>query len=199
MSTRFQDHEGLMHQWARKFHARLMAARLNIEFDDVMGELSLAYTKAMQGFDADRGYTFTAYLGTACHNHFNKYAKRLMLEQYGAESAAEAFEKAGKQGLGYISVQEIEAGDPDGGSFYDAIEDDNTFATPEQVVDAAMTFGDIVRDTTLLPQTRAYLANLINPDVQLSEAVRASINAHAQQIKRQVFARWGITIYKISL
>jgi hypothetical protein len=199
-SLDYRHHIGLMQKWAVKFHSRLVAAGLGVEFDDVMGELRLAFVKSSQGYDPERGYTFTAFLQQCCQNHFNKYANRLMLEQFGCSHADDAAKWAGKQGLGLISVQAIEAAnpDPDGGSFYDGVEDE-TYATPEQLIEAGQTVRDLIGDGSLLPETRAYIARLINPDVEIGDVVRERILARQSEVKKQIKSRWGISLASLNL
>jgi hypothetical protein len=206
-SLDYRDHAGLMHRWALKFHARLQGAGLGVEFDDVKGELALAFVKASRTYKPESGFSFTAYLSRSCQNNFNKVAEKLMLEQFGCTRSDEIEKYSGKTGLGCISVQAIEAsgmlatGSSDGGpadSFYETLPDD-TFATPDEVQDAKMTLRDLVADQTLLPETRAYLAKLINPKVQLSPRVVKRIEKQAPQIRKQIRERWNIRIQNLCL
>jgi hypothetical protein len=199
-SLRYQDHAGLLHKWAKMFHARLAAAQINdATFDDVVGELGVAFTKAAQGYKPESGWTFTAFLQVCARNHFNKYASRLLHEQYGSDEAVD-FNEAALQhrGLGCISVQDMRSPDGEDTDFYSSIEDD-TFARPDEVVDASMTLKRLFSDPTLMPETRAYIALVVDPHMRVSEKVRDRIRRSAAAIRGEVQSRWGVELPCIRL
>lgn len=197
-SLRYSDHTGLLHKWAVKFHARLTAASLGVEFDDVMGELSLAFVKATQGYKPERGFSFTAFLQQCCQHHFNKYADRLMLEQFGCSHADDADEHVGKRGLGCVSIHSMGSDEFGSEDFYATVESD-TYATPEEVQEARMSVRNLINDQTLFPETRAYLAKLANPDVSIPPAAAKRIQARGKEVRQQIRERWGIQLHTMSL
>lgn len=83
-STRYEDHKGLMYRFAMRCYARVRGSGISaLEFDDVLSEMSVSYTKALKSYDPARGITFSAYLGRCCFNDFNKLMEKLELEQFG--------------------------------------------------------------------------------------------------------------------
>jgi len=78
-STQFEDHEDLIHKFARKAFGRLQSAHDNMmTYDDVFQEMSVAYIQAAKAWKPDYGVTFTAYLGRAIWNNFNHLADKLI-------------------------------------------------------------------------------------------------------------------------
>lgn len=195
-SIRFQDHEGLLRKLAKRYYARLLGAQImGLDFDDVMGELSLAFVKAAKGYDPQSEFSFTAFLGRCCQNHFNKYAKRLMLEQFGEEAPVDLDNSgATRFGLGYISADAMGFVDDTGStlmSLYEFVESD-TFATPEEACNAGMTLKAIINDPTLSVETRVYISILANPLMEVSEKVRERIRSGSLSIRKEIGARFGV-------
>lgn len=194
-SLKFQDHQGLLMKLAKKYYGRLLSAQIpSTSFDDVMGELSLAFVKAAKGYDQGSEFTFTAFLGTCCQNHFNKYAKRLMLEHFGTESARDLEDgEYSNMGLGTISVEDMRGGadeDNDEGLF-DRLADDGAVA-PEDRINAEMTLNTIVNDKTLSAETRVYISMLANPALAISDAAKKRLRATTGMIRRELAARYGV-------
>lgn len=100
--TDFSSHRGMILTMARKGWGRLQEAGVVMDFDDVFQEMLVIYCKVVKGYDASKGITFTAYLGRAIWNDFNKFAERLINDQCG---------------LGLVRVSEI--GADDGMDFYE--------------------------------------------------------------------------------
>lgn len=196
-SLRYQDHVNLIRKKATMYYARLQAAQImGVEFDDVMGELGVAFTKAAAGYNPESEYAFTTYLGTCMQNHFNKFATKLMLEQFGQDRAfdPENGETWGARGLGYISIEEATAMDEEGNSMgYASFEDDAT-PNPERVLDAMQRLAEIVHDDTLLPETRVYIGLLANPGKTTTNLVRERVKAKSAEIRKEVEERWGVTL-----
>lgn len=194
-STRYQDHEGLLRKKAKLYYSRLLAAQImGVDFDDVMGELGVAFTRAAAGYDPQSEYVFTTYLGRCCQNHFNKYAAKLMLEQFGTEAGCDLELGLTNRGLGYIS---IEALSPNDAHALDVMADEG--ATPGEQIDAGIAIANIINDASLLPETRAYIGAQVNPDLKLSPAIQQRILSRQQEIRKEVQERWGVRLTSISL
>jgi hypothetical protein len=112
-STQFEDHQALLHKFARRGFARLQSARINdVDYDEVFGQMTLYFVQAQQKYNAALGWTFAAYLGRVCHNNFQKWAETLTVE---------------KMALGLISVEDMVGGEDDETSvadFYEFHQDD---------------------------------------------------------------------------
>lgn len=197
-STKFEDHKGLLHKWAVKFYARLLVAKvIGIDFDDVLAELNIPFVHSQRAYRAEKGYTFTAYLGRACQNHFNKYAERLLCEQYGDNAADRGFdpETSVEGGLGYISIGQM--GEP-GFDFLETIEQ-SAFAAPDDVMDAKMTLSAIDSDASLLEETRAFIAYLASPADALPDDMRKRIKSKGNKVRAELQSRYGVEFREIRL
>lgn len=198
MSLRYEDHKGLIYRLAMRYHKRILASKIpGVEFDDVLGECNVAFVKATRGFKADRGFTFTAFMGRVVQNHFNHFAERLSLEHFGQTTALDlddSLEFQNKTGLGYVSVQDLDfEGDP-----YEAMED-ATYARPEEVIDARMTINNVLRDVTLSPLTRAYIALVVDPHCPVPDATKEKIRNAQASVRLELSLRWDVKIPTIRL
>lgn len=80
-STDFKDHEKLLHKFTKGGFARLRGAGIDgIEYEDVYQEMCVSFVRAAKSYNPDAGITFTAYMGRAVINNFNKHADRLIRE-----------------------------------------------------------------------------------------------------------------------
>ncbi len=77
-STDIRDHEGLVRNMARKALGRLIENRVVVDFEDVYQDMCVSFVKAAQTYDPDRGITFSAYMGRAAYNNFNRTAERMI-------------------------------------------------------------------------------------------------------------------------
>jgi DNA-directed RNA polymerase specialized sigma24 family protein len=78
----YEEHQGLIHKLAKKGWARLEAAHVGgVDYEDVFQNMSMSYVRAAEQFNPNMGWSFTAYLGRACLNNFNKWAEKLCSEQ----------------------------------------------------------------------------------------------------------------------
>lgn len=194
-SLKFEDHRGLIIKNARRYHARLLGGCvMGVDFDDVFGELSHAFVKAAKGYNTESEFTFTAFLGTCLQNHFNKYAKRLMIEQYGVESPTEG-EFSG--GIGYISIEDMGLDDDSDG--YQGFETfaDEAGATPEDICSARMELDAVLNDGSLSAETRVYVSLLANPALELSERVKERIRRASPKIRAELHNRYDIKMQYI--
>lgn len=151
-STNFDDHTGLVHNFARKGWGRMLAAHVNVEYEDVFQEMSVTFTKAVRTFDPSKGVAFTSYMGRAIWNDFNRYAQKHIDE---------------RMQLGLVSMDNIEG------------EDDNYFAeslasderTPEESLERKQDMLEKLR--ALSPTAKFLAAQLISPPAALEEAFAA--------------------------
>lgn len=102
-STQYEDHQGLIHKFARKGWGRLTSLGVSIDYEDVFQEMSVTYCRAASKFDPSRGFTFSAYLGQAIWHDFNKLAQRFENEL---------------SGLGFTRIEDMGVEDSD---FYDRL------------------------------------------------------------------------------
>lgn len=124
-STEFEDHRGLIANFAVRGMMRLQRAGVTLDFDDVFQEMSVIYCRAAAKYNPEAGFTFTAYLGRAIWLDFNKVAERLINEQLG---------------LGLVRVEELGDADCDA---YDLLK--SNAQTPEEHYIANRAFVDGMR------------------------------------------------------
>lgn len=77
-SVKFEDHSALLRKFARKGYVRALACGLPFEYEDVFQEMCLTYTKAREKWNPAAGVSFSAYLGQAVWNEWNKIVERAM-------------------------------------------------------------------------------------------------------------------------
>lgn len=80
-STDFEQHQPLIHKFARKGYGRLIQANVNIDYQDVYQEMCLTFTLAAKKYDPARGISFSAYFGRAIWHQFNRFAEREIQEK----------------------------------------------------------------------------------------------------------------------
>ena len=149
-STDFNDHVNLVHTFARKGWGRMIAAQVNVEYEDVFQEMSVTYTKAARSYDPSKGFSFTSYVGRAIWNEFNRYAEKYIGEQ---------------TELGLISAQDVN----DEHSFEDYYESiDSGVATPEEQLIRKQEMLNNLRG--LSPTAKFLAAQLMTPAPELQEA-----------------------------
>lgn len=81
-STKFEDHQGLIHKLTKKCWGRLKDVGLHDhEYEDVFQINCMTYVKAARKYEPERGITFSAYLGRAIYNQFNQHADNIIREK----------------------------------------------------------------------------------------------------------------------
>jgi len=67
------EHQGLVHKLCYKVNNRVKAAKISgVEYEDLVQEAGIVYTKCASRFDPAQGITFTAYFGRAIINRLNQ-------------------------------------------------------------------------------------------------------------------------------
>jgi RNA polymerase sigma factor (sigma-70 family) len=72
--------ERLAQNLARKFYRRVEGLQLNMDLDDCMGEVRLAYVKARKAWSPEKARFSTYFTTTAC-NEFNRAIEKLAVER----------------------------------------------------------------------------------------------------------------------
>lgn len=152
-STNYSDHIGLVHNFARKGWGRMIAAHVNVEYEDVLQEMSVTFTKAAHSYNPEKGIAFSSYVGRAIWNEFNRYAQKHIDE---------------RMELGLTSIEEQDArSEEDGGSWFsDSIESPDR--TPEENLDRKQQMLANLR--ALSPTAKFLAAQLMSPPEALEEA-----------------------------
>lgn len=91
----YKTNMGLVHNVSRKGFARLAAAKVVIDYDDVFQEMSIVFLKAFDKFDASKGFQFSTFYFMCAFNRLNRWAQLLIEERL-------------KHGV--VSVEELGAG-----------------------------------------------------------------------------------------
>lgn len=189
----FKNYEPLMRKLAFKFAQRLEGARvMGVDVDDVMGHLSLTFVNAARSYKPESGFAFSTYLTTACVQNFNHLAARLIKEQYGVERETDPENRTTTtRGLGYCSIEVMHSDDEGVLNLYDMTEDE-TYAGPEDALQAKQVVRDLMSDDELSPHARIYLMSVINPGMELTADVRAGLRRNHTAIRRELTSRFGV-------
>lgn len=82
-STDFKDHANLLHNLTKKAFGRMTSANAPMEYDDIYQTMCLSFAKCISKWNPNVGVSFTAYMGRACWNDFNKLAEKMINERIG--------------------------------------------------------------------------------------------------------------------
>ena len=74
--TSYEHNRGLIYQTAGKAYRRIVAAGLDMDFEDVVQELNVAWLRACECYDKDTGNNFSTYLVRVMYNHINKVIEK---------------------------------------------------------------------------------------------------------------------------
>ena len=166
-STDLNYHTGLIHTLTKKCWGRLVEAGVNeFEYEDIYQINCVSYVKVSRAYDPERGVTFTAYLGRAIYNEFNKFAERVIAE---------------KCELGLIPYADFATEDGEA----DLLE----FATTEQMAEDIMAekiSRDIARENIakLSKLGKLVIRELLAPSDELKKTFEG-LKAHAELSKQQ--------------
>ncbi|MGV2866425.1 sigma factor [Achromobacter sp. AGC39] len=170
-------HEPLLHKFARMAWYRLLSAGCAEEYEDVFADMRFDYLAAARKYDPDRGVSFTAYMGRAVWNEFNKRAEK----QIAIRNTI---------GLHSLSEVDIRNGDDDGDfSLLDTLHGEDLVPSAEERLEQNQAMAQKI--AMLPPQVRAVLRELVNP----SAGVRATYAAMLAQ--REVAKRQGTRVPRV--
>lgn len=156
MSTKFEDHTGLIHQLTHKCYGRLKEVGVNtLEYEDVFQINCETFVMAAPKFNPEFGVTFGAYLGRAIYNQFNRAVKKIITEHVE---------------LGMVSYHSFVADDDEEFDFLDCYEhEDLTVHGVEQVLVQRAEARE--RISKLSPIAKVFVRELIAPTNALVETV----------------------------
>jgi hypothetical protein len=117
--------------------------------EDMVGELGVAYTKCLAGFNPDVGIRFSTYLVTACYRHANQMIERLERE---------------RQVVSCTSIDSLME-DGEGSEFLDRYIASEEHISHEDVLLARERMIDLARSMT--PNARKVCALLVRPTPEL--------------------------------
>lgn len=148
----FEGYIRLLHNIARKGFARAQSAGMSLSYEDILGELQLAYVRARQSYDQSRG-AFSTYLTYACLSHLNRLIEH---------------EERATTRLGLISV-EIEQDDGEESSLYEVIASEEL--TPDEVAERE-DYAKKMLETLSVP-ARLIVTYLMEPPTALKRELEA--------------------------
>jgi len=91
-STKYEDHIGLLHRFAKGGFARLREIGIYIDYEDVFQECCVSFVQAQKTYKPESGFAFSTYMGRSVINNFNSYAEKKIREHLG---------------LGIVHIEEI--------------------------------------------------------------------------------------------
>lgn len=168
--TSFEAHKGLIHKLARRGYGRLVSVYAAIDYEDVFQEMCLAYVKAAEKFDPEFGVTFTAYLGRAIWNEFNRFAER---------------ELDGREEFGLYSLESMDDMLEDDITIMDVIPGDEL--TPEEIYEAKQSVQENVR--LCGPMGKFLISKLMNPGKRVIDAIDSPAWARKRQLTLSFIAK----------
>lgn len=172
-STDFKDHEKLLHKFTRGGFARLRSAGVDgFDYEDIYQEMCVSFVRATKTYNPEAGITFTAYMGRAVINNFNKQADRLIREN---------------ESVGHIKISDItpEYEDEEAGEMVDKFMMDmiDYRSNPQEEVALSKEAGRL-NIAKLSQPARKVIRDLIKPSDELLEHHRAEYaqSQHAKEI-----------------
>lgn len=160
-STKFEDHHGLIHKFARGGYSRLIGAGVSIDYEDVFQEMCISYVKAVEKYDPDTGIGFSAYMGRTVINNFNKYAERELRTHFG---------------LGIMSVEDM-ALTEDHHDPLDILDVDRDEQTVEERLIAKQEMR--LKSRFLTKNAKSVIRELINPTVKFKKFAKEAGQQHS--------------------
>lgn len=164
LSTKFEDHLGLLHKFARGGFARLCSLGVDLDYEDAFQECCVSFVKAQKTYNPDAGVGFSAYMGRAVINNFNRYAEKVIREHLGL-------------GIVHIEdiVSELDDGFRDPYDFVGGVTDDH--------VDRIANLSEVRENIKKLsPKAKMVVRDLLRTPKVIEDQHKAQL-AHAQFAK----------------
>lgn len=162
--TDFALHANLIHTFARKGFARLQAANVPIDYEDVYQDMCISFTKAQKSYNPETGFSFTAYFGRAIWNDFNKIADKAIRERVE---------------LGLCALEDMSPEDDGGDALEFVIAEVDGGEAPDELIERRQEFlarfGEVMRSVS--PNTRKVIVQFMAPTEALRE-IHAARRAH---------------------
>jgi RNA polymerase sigma factor (sigma-70 family) len=149
----YKANVNLVHAVARKGHARLTAANVGIDYEDVFQEMSVVFLKAYEHFDASLGFQFSTFFYRSAYNRLNKWATDLIDERL--KHGVVSIDELNDSGDGESALEEVLMVDPE---------------TPEENCRVTQLLEHIAR--TLSPLANLILTWAVAPPKELLDEVR---------------------------
>ena len=166
----YKENKGLVHAVSKKGYARLQAAGIGLDYDDVFQEMSVVFLKAYEGFDESLGNRFTTYYYMAAFNKINSWAQKMIDERLR---------------YGVVSIEEMNSkSDGEDFNLEEILMKDN--ATPEAIY-ACSEFVAQIRDQ-LSPLAFLILEWVVEPPKEFMDEL-AKAEAHIQYAKSLGYER----------
>jgi len=77
----YKENVNLIHAVSRKGYARLQAAGVAMDYEDVFQEMSVVFLKAYERFDESLGFRFATFFYKAAYNRLNVWAQEMIEER----------------------------------------------------------------------------------------------------------------------
>jgi hypothetical protein len=170
-------------------HGRVRAAGALIEYDDVYGELCVAFAAAQKSYDPTRGITFTAYLGACCFNRFNKFAEKWIAEQHTLglirNSEFESLDSGGERERGHSYMDYADR------SFYE--DELSKSLSPEEIVERKQDFFRKIQGLSHV--SRDYVTSLLGR--RTNHRDKPFTASEIRHIKKELFEVYGVALNQI--
>ena len=163
IAIQFSDYQKLIAKQAWKGHARLHAAGVFIDYEDVYQHMCETFCLAAQKFNEDRGFKFTTYLVTSIHRQFNRWVESMI-----------------ENSKHVSSVEELEAGSEECNSLLEVIASNEP--SPEEIYERKNAIEAALNKVS--SRTQTVIRELIQPSAELTEFFEAkrAHQAHGREL-----------------
>lgn len=184
LASYLEENEGLIHAAARMGYGRLQALGAQMDYDDLVQEMTELFIVAYDKFDESNGAPFSSYFMFSARNKINKIGERMELERCGTMVVAVEKDSNGRVvevkrksiHAGTLGIEEINAKASDNGhSFEETLASD--MATPEEIVEATSVVASMMKQ--LSPLAAQMMEMTLNPP-EFIEREFDAIAAHAE-------------------
>lgn len=149
----YSENVGLIHKISKRGYARLQAAGVSMDYEDVFQEMAIVFLRAYEKFDAARGFKFSTYFYMAAFNRLNKWAQDLIDERINQ---------------GVVSIQELDTHGDEETNLAEVLMVDES--TPEGHMRVTEFLEHIGK--TLSPLANLILTWVVSPPQELLEEIR---------------------------
>lgn len=113
-STRFEDHEGLLHVFTKGGFARFGDFDPAVDYEDLYQEACLGFVRAQKSYDPEKGVGFSAYMGRVVVNGLYQTGKRIARQAVevpvtSLEEMVECLEDGDSDDIACLGVEDIHA------------------------------------------------------------------------------------------
>ncbi len=162
----YEAHIGMLRLLTNKAYGITKQTGVRVDYDDLFQLMCVGFTKALKGFDPDRGIQFTTYYGRACWNGFQSWMQKQLKYQLAT---------------GEVTITDLGAwmqGDADDPMELINVESDEP--TPEELIEARRRAREVI--AAMPVEGKMLVRELLSPSERVREAVVQRQQAQGKEI-----------------